>query len=200
MLHGILIGIQCYLNPLIIPDLHSSDPHANIHNYIQYDLLHDSEFAYTCNKEFWRKWKELTPKKDSYLHLAIKKLTRSWFRMIPFGKIMIFLNPNHTLHLQDDTKKLLYYHQIGHNCYQYLYNFHKYIDGVPNFSNTTSKVLDQCLTCIQVKTYQNPPVHGTTRVSTQLYQGLSIDFAFYGIKSDEIYRKIIYKWINGETW
>ena len=45
VLHGILIGGQCDSNSLIIPDLHTYDTHDKIHNYMQYSLLHDSEFS-----------------------------------------------------------------------------------------------------------------------------------------------------------
>ena len=50
LLHGILIGGQLYPSMLIIPYLHPPDLHENIRNYIQYYLLHDSDFAHLCNK------------------------------------------------------------------------------------------------------------------------------------------------------
>ena len=50
VLNGIFIGGQFYSNPLIIPYLHPPDLHENIRNYIQYYLLHDSDFAHLCNK------------------------------------------------------------------------------------------------------------------------------------------------------
>ena len=50
VIKSILIGDQYYSNMLIIPDKHPSDFHANINNYMQYALLHDSEFAQLCNK------------------------------------------------------------------------------------------------------------------------------------------------------
>ena len=50
VLHGILIGGKLNSNPLIIPDIHPYDPHADIDNYMKYDMLHESEFAHLCNK------------------------------------------------------------------------------------------------------------------------------------------------------
>ena len=73
MLHGILIGVQCYSNPLIIMHIYPSDLHVKIHNAIQYALLHNSYFAHLCNKEFWDKWKEITSKKDTDLYIADKE-------------------------------------------------------------------------------------------------------------------------------
>ena len=46
---------------------------------------------------------------------------------------------------------------------------------------------------------KNPPGHGTTCVTTQLYQGISIDFSFSGMTSDDSEIKNIYKEINGEN-
>ena len=96
------------------------------------------------------------------------------------------------LHPQSVTQKLLWHHQLFRPCDQYLYNYHKYIDGVPNFGDTNSRVLDQCPTFIQAKIYKTPPGHGNTRVSTQSYQGISIDLYFYGTTYDDSYKKTIY--------
>ena len=46
VLHGILIGVQFYLNLLIILDLNTYGIHKNIQNSMQYALLHDPEFAH----------------------------------------------------------------------------------------------------------------------------------------------------------
>ena len=124
------------------------------------------------NKDFWLKWRELTSKKDVDLHITLKNLPRSWVKMISFEKNYVKYYPIHALHLQSDTEKLLCNHLPGHPCYQYLYNSHKYIYGVPKFSNPTSRVLYQCPTFIQAKMSKTPPVHATTCVATQPYQGL----------------------------
>ena len=92
--------------------------------------------------------------------------------MIPFEKVMKQSYLIHELHIQASTEKLLWHQIIGHPCNNYLYNAQKYIDGVPKFSNTNSKVLDQCPTFIQAKISKTPHGHVTTRVSTKPYQGL----------------------------
>ena len=72
IIYGILIGCQWYLNLLIIMDLHTSDPHTNTCNYMQYSMLHDPEFSHLCNKEFLEKWRVIKPKKYADLHLELK--------------------------------------------------------------------------------------------------------------------------------
>ena len=50
VLHGILIGVQCYSNMLTITYLHPSGPCETIHNSVQYSLLSGSEFfTYVLN-------------------------------------------------------------------------------------------------------------------------------------------------------
>ena len=53
VIHGIINGNQFYSNLIIVPDVHISDLHANIHNSMQFALLHDSSFAQLCNNLFW---------------------------------------------------------------------------------------------------------------------------------------------------
>ena len=71
------------------------------------------------------------------------------------------------------TKKLLWHQHLGHPCDEYLYNAHKFIDGVPKFDKQTP-ILDQCPTCIQAKQSKVPTGPHSTRTATQPYQGLSI--------------------------
>ena len=46
---------------------------------------------------------------------------------------------------------------------------------------------------------KTPPGHGTTRVTTQPYQVLSVDFAFLGMTSGYSDQKSIHEGINGKT-
>ena len=46
-------------------------------------------------------------------------------------------------------------------------------------------------TCIQAKLFRTPPGHGTTRIATQPYKGILIDFSFSGMNSDASDRNII---------
>jgi hypothetical protein len=60
-------------------------------------------------------------------------------------------------------------------------------------------VLDKCPTCIQAKQVKEPAGKNTTRVATRPFQGLSIDFAFAGVKSSDDKRKEDFTGIHGET-
>ena len=102
--------------------------------------------TYVINS-FGKSLRELFPK-DADLHIALKKLPRSWVKMITFEKLTKQYYPIHALHLRASTEKLLQNHRTGHPFYQYLYNAQKYIGGVSNFSDTTSKAIDQCTNCI----------------------------------------------------
>ena len=81
------------------------------------------------------------------------------------------------------TDKLLWHQRLGHPCDKYLYNAHKFIDGVPKFDRQTP-ILNQCPSCsIQAKQTKFPAGPHSTRTATKPYQGLSIDFCFTGISS-----------------
>ena len=119
--------------------------------------------------------------------------------MIQFEKLMKKSYPIHALKLRAATDNRILHKQLVNPCHQYLYNTHKYIYGVPKFSNTTSKVLYQLSNFVQGEIYNTPHGHGNTRVSTQPYQSLSVYFALSGMTSDDNEWKTIYEVINGET-
>ena len=85
-----------------------SGKHAKIHNSLQYALLHDSESANLCNKEFLVKWKEPKSKKGAELHIELKTLPRIWVNMIPFDKLMKQYYPIHSLHLRFFTEMIIW--------------------------------------------------------------------------------------------
>ena len=85
-------------------------------------------------------------KKYVDLYLTLKILLRIWVKRIPLEKRIRQYYPIYTLHFRYATEKLLCNQILGHYFDQYLYNAHKYIDGVPNLRYTTSKVLEQCPT------------------------------------------------------
>ena len=60
-------------------------------------------------------------------------------------------------------------------------------------------VLDRCPTCICAKQTKEPTGPNWTRMATQPYQGLSIDFSFSGSKSKDTNCKKDYVSLNGET-
>ena len=96
------------------------------------------------------------------------------------------------------TEKMLWHQRLGHPNDDYLHDAHKYIKGVPKFERQ-SKVLDHCPTCIQSKQTKEPAGKKTTKTATVPFQGLSIDFAFSGMRSKNDDRRLDYEGMNGET-
>jgi len=61
------------------------------------------------------------------------------------------------------------------------------------------KVLEKCPTCIRAKQTKKPAGPNSTRIATEPYPGLSIDFSFSGTKSKDKARQEDYVGLNGET-
>ena len=80
--------------------------------------------------------------------------------------------------LRTNTECFLWHQRLGHPSDSYLYNAHKYIDGVPQFKHS-DPVMDYCPVCTRS---EQPKTHGggTTMKATRPWQGLSVDFAFTG--------------------
>ena len=191
--HGTIIDGQCYTHPLILPDLDNASPYANCATSSAYAIKADDAFRKECElasqetarvlrNDFWREISAL----DIDIDTAKATYTSVVDTAIPINAI------------RAKTAKLLWHQRLGHPCDEYLYNAHKFIEGVPKFSRQSS-VLDQCPTCIRAKQTKESPGKHTTRVATQPYQGLSIDFSFSGMKSANSDRRIDYEGINGET-
>eukprot|EP00980_Cylindrotheca_fusiformis_P009852 scaffold2183_cov131-Cylindrotheca_fusiformis.AAC.1 len=100
--------------------------------------------------------------------------------------------------LRQETERLLWHQRLGDPSDHYLYNAHKHIDGVPKFRHMDS-VLDKCPTCIRAKLRKQPAGPNSTRVATQPYQGLSVDFSFAGMKSKNEERAQDFVGVKGET-
>jgi hypothetical protein len=96
------------------------------------------------------------------------------------------------------TERLLWHQRLGHPSDYYLYNAHKHMKGVPKFKHM-DPILDRCPTCIRAKQTKEPAGPNTTRIASNPYQGLSIDFSFSGTKSKNEERQRDYKGLNGET-
>ena len=102
------------------------------------------------------------------------------------------------LSIKRRTCRLLWHQRLGHPCDRYLYGAHKSITGVPKFTEE-HPVLSTCPTCIQAKQTKSAPGRHATRVATQPYQGLSIDYGFSGMTSVNTERRKDYEGLNGET-
>jgi hypothetical protein len=94
--------------------------------------------------------------------------------------------------------RMLWHQGLGHPSDHYLYNAHKYIDGVPQFKHL-NPVLDRCPVCLKAKQRKEPAGDNSTRTAEVPYQGLSIDFSFSGTKSKDSTRGEHYIGLNKET-
>ena len=191
--HGTILDGQCFTHPLLLPDLDQESPYANCATSSAFALQADDAFRQEC--ELASQNTATCHRNDLWKEISILDID------IPTAK-SIFTNVVETAvpinAIRAKTAKLLWHQRLGHPCDEYLYNAHKFIDGVPKFSQQTS-VLDQCPTCIQAKQSKQSPGKHSTRVATQPYQGLSIDFSFSGMKSANSDRRKNYEGINGET-
>ena len=61
VVHGILIVGQLYSSEIVILYLNPSDPHTNIHNSMQYDIMYDPRFAQFLLKSFVNIGRNLHP-------------------------------------------------------------------------------------------------------------------------------------------
>ena len=184
-IHGVVLGGQYYSQPVIPPD-------ATISKEIREN-----------NQESIMLQKMIDKATEEYVEEQLRIIE---YEIIKNGNLEIFREPSETIIratvpiniIRSRTEKLLWHQRLGHPCDEYLYNAHKYIDGVPKFSRSAS-VLDSCSTCIQSKQTKEPAGHNTTKTATIPFQGLSIDFAFSGTKSKNEQRRLDYEGLNGET-
>ena len=93
---------------------------------------------------------------------------------------------------------MLWHQRLGHPSDDYLYNAHRFVDGVPRFKHE-HPILDNCPTCIQAKQTKSSATDEPTITAKQPYQGLSVDFMFSGTKSKDTNRRKHFVGINGET-
>ena len=179
VLRGSICSGQCYTQPLILPDLPSDHPQATIYNSSAKakadDPLYaeDVKLALLENIYTWQQTQYET------LMDNLQTVPSGWKDKIPFMDHIMESTPIQAL--KAETEKLLWHQQLGHPHDDYLMTAHKFIDGVPQFSSR-SNILDNCPTCIRSKMSKSTQPKGTTKKATQPHQGLSIDFAFSGIK------------------
>ena len=185
VLHGVILQGQYYTQPLIPPDKFISQVLAK-DEPSRKNLQAKLDRAVDVYVE--RKLKELgTEIMASGIGAEYKQTMETCIRKnVPVNAI------------RTRTEKMLWHQRLGHPNDEYLYNAHKYIDGVPKFERETP-VLDLCPTCIQSKQTKEPAGPNSTKSATTPFQGLSIDFAFSGTKSKNEERRLDYEGLNGET-
>ena len=110
-------------------------------------------------------------------------------------------SPNPSLavrQLSSAATRLLWHQRLAHCSDDKLVNAHRYATGVPQFKYQTS-ILEQCPVCLAAKMRHRDRGSSPTRSATKMYQGLSMDFAFVGQRSQDLSRQQDYLGYNGET-
>jgi hypothetical protein len=106
---------------------------------------------------------------------------------------------DHMVHgLRQETERLLWHQRLGHCSDWYLYNAHRFSDGVPQFKHHTG-VLDKCPTCIRSKIRKANSSNRSTRRASIPGQGFSLDFGFIGQASKDEKRTADFTGLHGET-
>ena len=100
--------------------------------------------------------------------------------------------------IRQQTERMLWHQRLGHPSDKYLYEAHKFVNGVPQFRYEVP-VLSECPTCIQAKQTKSLAGPNTTMSAKQPFQGLSLDFMFSGMKSKNDKRRKDFEGFNKET-
>ena len=198
VLHGRIIGGQTFTHPLILPDHPASSLYASVTQSIQEAKKSDKSFATTCINAVCSELHHAKLRTRHELGNAIRDAPHQFANLNLRGIKTLSEASIPVYAIKADTEKLLWHQRLNHCCDDFLYSAHNHIDGVPKFCRE-SPVLNQCPTCIQAKLTKTPPGHNSTKRATRPYQGLSIDFAFAGIKSKNSSKRQDYEGINGET-
>ena len=198
IIHGRLFGGQLYTHPLILPDVDAADPTATLRNSFHRARTQDTSFIDVCKRVVNAKIANIQARKHHELNQTIRDVPDKINGIHLRGLKLLMDKAIPIYAIRSRTEKLLWHQRLGHPCDEYLYNAHKFITGVPKFDRQTT-VLDQCPTCIRAKQTKTPAGPHSTRIATQPYQGLSIDFCFTGVASKDTGRRQDYEGINGET-
>ena len=195
IIHGVISFGKSYTQPLIMPDLLPHPPRATPYNSLEQALSHDEQFAKNCFTATVNKihvfQKRVHDHITKHMHQLPCELPNHSVNDWTFGATPINV-------IKAQTQRLLWHQRLGHINDDYLYNAHKFIDGIPKFKHN-DPILDKCPTCIQSKQTKTPAGPNTTRTAEHPFQGLSIDFSFSGTKSKDTNRTQDYEGINGET-
>jgi hypothetical protein len=188
VVHGLLVLGKAYTLPLLEPD-------SVTQRSIESALTTDPSFSEECRRatiqNVFVHQEQLLRNLREELHLVPEE-----YHSLPFHEYIAMATPINVI--KASTERMLWHQRLGHPSDHYLYNAHKHVDGVPKFKHQTP-VLDECPTCIQAKQRKEPAGPNSTKTATMPYQGLSIDFAFSGTKSDDKSRADDYVGLNGET-
>ena len=184
-IHGVVLGGQYYTQPIIPPD-----------ETISKEINSNEQDIMVLQNMIDRATEEYVEEQLRTIEAAIRENSDLKEFREPVETIIRATVPINII--RNRTEKLLWHQRLGHPCDEYLYNAHKYIEGVPKFSRS-APVLDSCPTCIQSKQTKEAAGNNTTKTATIPFQGLSVDFAFSGMRSKNEQRRLDYEGLNGET-
>ena len=198
VINGRLFGGQLYTHLLVLHDISPDNPKATVHNSFQLARTQDKSFIDLCKHAVEMEIAYAKAYKHRQLNETLRNVPQMFKHINIRGLKHIIDKTIPVYAIKAKTEKLLWHQCLGHPCDEYLYNAHKFIDGVPKFDQQTP-ILDQCPTCIQAKQTKIPAGPHSTWTATQPYQGLSIDFCFTGISSKDSACKTDYEGINGKA-
>ena len=183
---------------MILPDLPSDHPKATIYNSSAEAKTNDPLYAEDIKLGLLENIYHWQQTQYETLMDNLQTVPSGWKDKIPFMDHIMESTPIQAL--KAETEKLLWHQRLGlgHSHDEYLMMAHKFIDGVSQFSSR-SNILDNCPTCIRSKMSKSTQPKGTTKKATQPHQGLSIEFAFSGVKSKNKSLQKDFVGFSGET-
>lgn len=184
---GILLDGKAYTHPLLLPFCGSAS--------IQALATSDPTFIPECERLALMAIHHHQEEAYRQLRTDLASLP-TLYQNLPYHEYIHQNTP--VLALRQDTERLLWHHRLGHPSDYYLFAAHRYVKGVPRFKHM-DPILDSCPTCIRSKQTKNPSGPNTTRTATIPFQGLSIDFSFAGLRSQNTDRSSDFVGFNGET-
>ena len=155
---GIVMSVNCYTYPLILPDVHIDSPLAISLNCMKHASIYDDAFIEKSDKEtanaISQHKKAALQELDAELTLlhppvvpnckqlqisnhfdylscvppVVDPLTTA-IDATPFKDLLLKSIPVHKIHVE--TEHILWHQHLGHPCDEYLYSAHKFINGVP---------------------------------------------------------------------
>ena len=155
----------------------------------------DDDFNKECHQATIRQIHAFQAREEAKIKEQIRILP-THLHNLPFHEMIQDATPVNEI--KAETRRLLWHQRLGHVSDKYLHKAHAHIKGVPSFKHI-DPTLETCPTCIRAKQTKEPAGPNTTRTATKPYQGLSIDFSFAGVRSNDPTKAKDYVGINGET-
>ena len=134
VIHGRLFGGELYTHPLILPDVPSGDPKATVHNSFQLARTEDKSFINSCKHAVEMEIAYAKAFKHQQLNQLVLNEIPQMFKNVNLRGLKHIINKSILVYaMKAKTEKLLWHQCLGHPCDEYLYNAHKFKDGVPKF-------------------------------------------------------------------